>query len=329
MLPNTFKSIRFLILIFIFIMITKSLSAQQLPLFSVYRNQGQVLNPAAISDDYLINEMNLSANITYRKQWLGLKEAPTTQIASFEYILPNSTNIITGGHIVNDKTGKLGQTGIYGRFAYTINMGHRSKQALVVGLGAGLVQYRANLAEIEFAESEDFGLLNDNTIFPDFSIGAFYYQKDKLYAGISVPQIFGLKTVFRDTADQRTFDIQRVQHIYGLVGMYFDVAWFGSSTSFIEPSIWLRYVPNSPISADVNVRYQISDFYWIGLGGGIGLGDEISSGLHFETGFKLGEALNIQNGQWKIGFAYDVPLNQYRSLFGNTFEVNVSYAWFN
>ncbi len=317
------------VILILFVLIPLPLCSQQLPLFSVYRNQGQVLNPAAISDNYLINEMNLSASATFRRQWLGLKEAPTTQIASFEYILPNSSNIITGGHIVNDKTGKLGQSGVYGRFAYTINIGHRSKQALTVGLGAGLVQYRVQLAEIEFAETEDFNLLSGKTLFPDFSLGAFYYHKDKLYAGISVPQIFGLKTVFRDTTNQRAFDIQRVAHVYGLVGAYIDVAWFGSSTSFIEPSMWLRYVPNSPISADVNIRYHIGDFYWLGLGGGFGFGDQFSSGLHFETGFKLGETINIYNGQWKIGFAYDVSLSQYQNLFGNTFEVNVSYAWFN
>jgi type IX secretion system PorP/SprF family membrane protein len=303
------------------------LAAQQLPLFSVYRDQRQVLNPADLSNNYLLNEMNISLGASYRRQWLGLDESPTTQVLSFEYISPNNNHIVTGGHIINDQTGKLGQLGVYGRCAYRLELSRRIDQVLVFGLGAGLVQYRARLNDISFAEPEDAALVNSNTIFPDFSLGAFYHYKDQYYAGISVPQVFGLRTVFRDSSGQRAFAIKRTPHLYGVVGGFIDVAWFNSSTSFIEPTLWLRYVPNSPISADVNLRYQISDFYWLGLGGGVGLGSRLSTTLHFETGFKLGEAVNIYNGQWTIGFAFDVPLSQYRSLFGNTFEVTLGYAW--
>lgn len=301
-------------------------TAQQLPLFSIYRDQRQILNPADMSNNYLLNEMNMSVGASYRNQWLGIEDSPTTQALSFEYI-NDDNNIILGGHILNDQAGKLGQTGVYGRFAYRLELSQRIDQALVFGLGAGMVQYRARLSDITFAELEDFAMVDDNLIYPDFSLGAFYHYKDELYAGISAPQIFGLSTVFRDTSDERSIDLKRNPHLYGVVGGFVDVAWFGSSTSFIEPSLWLRYVPNSPISADLNVRYQISDFYWLGVGGGVGWGSQLSSSLHFETGFQLGEAINIYNGQWKIGFAYDVPLSKYRSLFGSNFEVGLSYAW--
>lgn len=317
--------------LFLFLLITAlafPLSAQQLPLFSAYRDQRQLLNPADMSNNYLLNEMNFSLGASYRNQWMGVDDSPQTQALSFEYISPNN-NIISGGHLINDQTGKIGQVGVYGRFAYRLELSRRFDQVLVFGLGAGLVQYRARLAEIAFAEPEDFTSLNDKVLFPDFSLGAFYHYKDQLYAGVSVPQVFALNTVFRDSTDQRDFAVQRTPHLYGVVGGFIDVAWFGSSTSFIEPSLWLRYVPNSPISADVNVRYQISDFYWLGVGGGVGWGTQLSSNLHFETGLQLGEAVNIYNGQWKISFAYDVPLSEYRSVFGNSFEVMLSYAWAN
>ena len=308
------------------IVLALPLAAQQLSLFSVYRDQRQLLNPADISNNYLLNEMNVSLGASYRNQWLGIEDSPRTQALSFEYISEDH-NTIMGGHILNDQAGKLGQTGVYGRFAYRLDLSRRIDQVLVFGLGAGLVQYRARLSEIAFAESEDLAMVDDNLIYPDFSLGAFYHYKDQFYAGISVPQVFGLRTVFRDTADQRQIDIQRSPHLYGMVGGFIDVSWFGSSTSFIEPSLWLRYVPNSPLSANVNVRYQISDFYWLGVGGGVGWGAQFSSSLRFETGFQLGEAVNIYNGQWKIGFAYDVPLSKYRSVFGNSFEVMLNYAW--
>ncbi len=273
--------------------------------------------------------MNISAGVAYRRQWLGVPDGPNTQVATFEYIHPDYDKIVAGGHIIRDQTGKLGQTGIYGRFAYRLELGRRVDHALIVGLGAGLVQYRAKLNDINFAQPEIADFENANTLFPDFSMGVYYYHSDRLYAGISVPQVFGLSTVFRDSTGSRAFDIRRVQHLYGVVGGYIAVDWFGSGTSFLEPSLWLRYAPNSPLSANANVRYQISEFFWLGVGAGVGLGSAVSSAIHLETGLKLGESVNILNGQWKIGFSYDIPLGRYRSFLGSILEVSVGYAWFN
>ncbi|HMQ48157.1 MAG TPA: PorP/SprF family type IX secretion system membrane protein [Saprospiraceae bacterium] len=304
------------------------LPAQQLPLFSVHRDQWKVLNPAAISNNYLLNEMNLTVGASYRRQWFGLEDGPNTQLIHFEYLPEAYDRIITGGHIVRDQAGKIGQMGLYGNFAYRLEFGRRVEHALAIGLGAGLVQYRARIADIAFEAPEVAGFDNSNVIFPDFSLGLFYYHSDQYYAGLSVPQLFGLKTIFRDSLNERAFDIKRVQHIYALAGAYIDVGWFGSNTSFIEPSFWLRYVPNSPLSADLQLRYQISDFFWLGLGGGIGLGQQPTSVIHTEFGFKLGESVNIYNGQWKIGFAYDIPLSRYQTFFGNMLEINAAYSWF-
>ncbi|MCB0609033.1 MAG: PorP/SprF family type IX secretion system membrane protein [Lewinellaceae bacterium] len=324
--PRIFKFPYLRILLILFS--TGTVSAQQLPLFSVYRDQSGVLNPASISGNYLLNEMNYSIGASYRRQWMDLKDGPNTQVVNFEYIPKERDELITGGHIIRDQTGKIGQTGIYGRFAYRLELGRRVDHALSIGIGAGLVQYRAKLNDIRFAEPEISDLDKPNVLYPDFSLGVYYYYSDKLYAGISVPQTFGLSTVYRDTSGSRAFDIRRVQHLYGVVGGYFDVEWFGSSTSFIEPSLWIRYVPRGPVSLNFNARYQISDFYWFGLGGGVGMGSPVSSALHLETGMKLGESLNILNSQWTIAFAYDVPLGKYRSFLGNIFEVSVVYSWF-
>jgi type IX secretion system PorP/SprF family membrane protein len=302
--------------------------AQQLPLFSVYREQWKALNPASISDDYRINKMNISLAAGYRRQWMGAKDGPSTQVVRFEYIPPGEEKIVTGGYLLNDRAGKLGQTGVYGNFAYRLGLGRRFDHALVFGLAAGVVQYRARLGDIEFAQPEITGFDQGSVIYPDFGFGAFYYNADRFYAGLSVPQVFGLRTVFRDSLGERAFDIRRVQHIYGVVGAYIGVGWFGSSTSFVEPSAWVRYAPHSPLSLDLNIRYHINDFFWLGLGAGAGTGQKLSPTLHCETGVKLGETINIFNGQWKIGFAYDIPLSRYRPFLGNVIEVNLVYAWF-
>lgn len=300
--------------------------AQQLPAFSIYRDHWNVLNPASISNNYLVNEWYHSVGASYRQHWWKAEGSPNTQVINAEFILPDYDQIITGGHIIRHQTGLIDQTGLYGQFAYRIEMGRRIEQALVFGLHAGIVQYRAQLNEIEFAETEIAALENDQLYHPDFSLGAFYYYSDLFYAGISVPQVFGLNTTFRDTLDN-TFNIERIQHFYGVAGGYIPVSWFGTEASFLEPSVWIRYAPGSPISADANLRYQISDFYWLGVGVGSGTGAAFSARLHFETGMILGESVNLYNGQFKIGLSFDLPLGVYRSVFGNSAEINLIYSW--
>ena len=330
--PNKMKtvirkkhSILFRWMLFI-IMLPILLPAQQLPTFTIYRDHWNVLNPASISNNYLVNDWSYSAGASYRQQWWKTEGSPNTQVLNVEIIPPGYDRIVTGGHIIRHQTGLIDQIGLYGQFAYRLEMGRRTEQALVFGLNAGIVQYRAQLDKIEFAEAEVAHFERDVIYHPDFSLGAFYYHSDLFYAGISVPQVFGLNTVFRDTIDNE-FNIERIQHLYGVVGGYVPVSWFGTEASFLEPSIWIRYAPGSPISADANLRYQVSDFYWLGVGFGSGAGAAFSARLHFETGMVLGESLNLYNGQFKIGIGFDVPLGVYRSAFGNAAELNLIYSW--
>lgn len=300
------------------------LSAQQLPNFTIYRDQWNVINPAALSNNYIINELNFTVGGAYRRNWLNVNDAPQTQILNFEMVL-DDRNAVFGAHVINDRTGKLGQTGFYGNYAYILDMGGRSDRALVIGLGAGLVQYGAKLSEIDFPDLANRPGIDDNLMYPDFSLGAFFYEEDQYYLGVSIPQVFGLDTRF--VSENGRYDVKRLPHVYAVAGKYFDT-FLGNSTSFLETSGWLRYVPNAPISVDLNARLQISELYWAGIGVGGAFGQKLSGSVRLETGFVLGEQVRIENGQFKIGFAYDQPLVEpLPRYFGGAFEVHLLYSW--
>lgn len=300
------------------------LSAQQLPNFTIYRDQWNVINPAALSNNYIINELNFTVGGAYRRNWLNVNDAPETQILNFEMVL-DDRNAVFGAHVINDRTGKLGQTGFYGNYAYILDMGGRSDRALVIGLGAGLVQYGAKLSEIDFPDLANRPGIDDNLMYPDFSLGAFFYEEDQYYLGVSIPQVFGLDTRF--VAENGRYDVKRLPHVYAVAGKYFDT-FLGNSTSFLETSGWLRYVPNAPISLDLNARLQISELYWAGIGVGGAFGQKLSGSVRLETGFVLGEQVRIENGQFKIGLAYDQPLvAPLTRYFGGAFEVHLLYSW--
>lgn len=301
------------------------LQAQQTPLFSVYRDQWNILNPAAISNNFLLNNRSMTLNGTWRTQWWGLPESPQTQLLNWEFVA-DEKNSVFGVHLLNDQTGKIGQTGAYGRFAYRIKSGRRVVQSLTIGMNVGAVQYRARLSEIRFPDPSTQPLEDDRAIRPDIGVGIFYQYSNRYYAGISVPQTFGLRTDFN--AGKEQFSIRHIPHIYAVAGGYWSAPWLGNETSFIEPSVWIKYAPNSPLNMDANLRCQINELLWAGTGLNVGLGEQMSAALHFEAGLFFGEQVQMLNSQIKVGFGFDLPVTQsLTSIFGAAGEVNVVYSW--
>jgi len=302
-----------------------NLKAQQTPLFSLYRDQWGVLNPAALSNNYLLNNRTMSVSGAWHVQWWNMPQSPRTQTLAWEMVR-DEQNSVFGAHVLNDQTGEIGQTGVYGRYAYRLKMGRRVSQSLLIGLNAGAVQYRANLSKIQFPDPSTAPTENPRSYKPDFGVGLFYHYADKYYAGVSVPQTFGIRSDYTDNSDQ--FSIRRRPHIFAVFGGYWSTPWLGNETSFIEPSVWFKYAPNSPMNIDLNVRAQISELIWVGTGANTGLGIDPSLTLHFETGLFLGEQVQLLDSQLKAGFAFDLPVTQgLGRAFGSSAEIMVVYTW--
>lgn len=299
--------------------------AQQTPIFTAYRDQWNLLNPAAISNNYFLNNRTMTLTATWREQWWNVPESPRTQLLNWEWVQENF-NSVWGLTLMNDRTGQIGQTGMYGRYAYRMEMGRRTTHTLTIGLTAGLVQYRAKLSNIEFPSPGDLLLSNQTSFRPDFGMGAFFHYSDKYYAGISVPQTFGIFTLFRE--ENLELGIRRIPHVYMVLGGYWNTPWLGNTTSFVEPSLWLKYVPGGTVNADLNVRAQISELIWTGTGLNLSAGKYPGIALHLEGGIMLGEQVRMTDGQFKIGFGFDLALtHSITGTFGNALELNLGYAW--
>ena len=328
-------------------------AAQQLPLFTQYRDSWTQINPAALSNNYINYENTYIAGISHRQQWVDpdIIGAPTTSLAQFQYV-SSDYNFITGGYILNDQTGDIGSTGVYGNFAYQIPIGRgRVDQTLSVGLSGGLVQYRVDIAPSLLASVGSGFNFSETIIYPDFGLGLYYLYDEKFYAGVSVPQLFGLDLTLRDAEDpNNSFPLTKVRHFYAVIGGYFDFDFFESESSFFEPSLWIRYVENVPLSIDFNVRYKPSDYFWLGAGYGSGTIssnvreqqkfeqqqqqqsllnqalDPLKKVLHLEAGVVIPDFLEDES-HLKIGFGYDIQLSEFLVNFGNSFEVHAIYSW--
>lgn len=303
-----------------------SADAQQLPLFTQYRENTSLINPASFSHDFLLYEHNLSFGASYRRQWADLESGPQTQTIRGEYIFSEmgSFALVAGGYLLNDKTGPTALTGAYGRVAGIIT-DDPYYGGLSVGLSAGAVQYRVNVSEIRLREPGDvLGMDDQSQIYPDVGLGVYYYKlldgggfldESHFYTGISVPQVMGLNLEFEDENSQ--FYTRRIQHFYGLIGLY---KYIGDG--YLEPSVWVKYAPNVPVNVDFNLRYQMASNFWLGAGG------SSAGAAHLEAGMLIGENVGFDNN-FKIGYGYDYNFSSFGPFAGSTHEINLSYSFGN
>ncbi len=303
------------------------LGAQQLSLFTQYRENATLINPAAMESDFLAFGNNLTIGLNYRKQWAGLSGSPETQSLRLSYINKNwsGATLTAGGYLLNDVTGPTGFTGVYGRLGAVIGPDPEFS-GLSIALTGGMVQYRVKANEIRLREEGDVvGMTNQNQLFPDVGVGLYFYNTidngggfdgDMFYAGVSVPQILGLDLTFTD--EDGEFYMQRARHFYGMLGLYK----FFSDDNFLEPSLWVKYVPGAPVNLDFNLRYQLPSAIWIGSG--------VSTGgnFHFEAGFNLGDNVGLYNNI-KVGYGFDYSFSSFGPSVGSTHELQVAFSFDN
>lgn len=329
------------------------LSAQQIPLFSQYRENQSVLNPAALNMDFMMYEYNLSAGLSYRSQWtgvgaaLGSEYSPNTKTGRFEAIFPRS-KVFTGLSVIQDEAGPISTLGGYLRGGYIISEDPAYGGASL-GLSLGLLQYRIDFSHPALMEAPvSIGRDALKKIYPDAGLGLFVYKKmekgalegDWIFMGLSVPQLFELNLTTAGTGtDLDVIDTRFVTKVYGQFGLMK----YLSGGSLFEAILWAKYVDTfNGVTLNPNLRYYISNLFWLGAGVDLPLRfdnevlnvlNSINGGLTysdasvlFETGFYLGENVGMYDNNLKIGFGFGFILGSYDNPFKNTFEINVVYT---
>jgi type IX secretion system PorP/SprF family membrane protein len=288
-----------------------SLSAQQLPVFTQYREHQGVINPSALPYGYLTDQNTGAFGGSFRRQWLDMQNPPTTQILRGEKLFADygaGIKMLAGGYFINDQTGPTGFTGVYGRAAGLITNDP--------------VQYRLRTSDLKLRDKDDIVAMQDRAQwYPDLSLGIFAYKRigdfegnNLIYGGISIPQMMGLDFTIRD--DGRDFSLKRTQHYYATAGWYH----FIGDRSFVETSVWMKYLPNTPFNADLNVRYQAANTFWVGLG------SSYQGNIHAEAGVVLGKNMGYDSN-FRIGYGFDYSTRSFATFVGTTHEINMSFAF--
>jgi type IX secretion system PorP/SprF family membrane protein len=307
---------RFWYTICLFFAVFCPVKAQQLPIFTQYREYAAFINPAAISSDFFTLQHRFSASASYRLQWEALEGSPQTQLLQANTLLEGgqSNALLLGGTLLRDQTGPISALGAYGRVGGLIG-GNVEDGGVSLGLSLGVVQYRLDASKIRLRDNNDvLPFDNQSKIIPDIGAGVFAYRNidnDNLYyVGLSVPQLAALSWSITDKIAYK-----RVPHAFANVGWYR----FFEEGRFLETSSFLKYSRNAALNVDLNLRYQMVANFWVGMGA------NSARKVHFETGFLLGER-KAADYRIKIGYGFDYSFSPYAGYLGAAHEFNISFS---
>jgi type IX secretion system PorP/SprF family membrane protein len=234
-------------LIISFVFLSCIANAQQDPIYALYLNNPFVLNPA-----YAGMNNNLEGNITFRNQWAGFDGHPQTLNAS-GHISLSENKLGAGLQIIQDKIGENKNTSVTGAYSYRIEV--KEHQFLSFGMQADLINYKSDPSMIQVFDNSD-------PAFPYYSqtklnLGAgLLYKTDKFFVGFSVPRFF------TNTLDANNQNIKVYKQHYYLMGTYL---FYLSERVIFKPSVLLKGLSGSPVSADVNFNFNLDRKYSAGL----------------------------------------------------------------
>jgi type IX secretion system PorP/SprF family membrane protein len=270
---------------------------QQVPLYSQYMFNGLVINPA-----YAGSHESLSMTALYRKQWIGIDGAPTTQTFSAHAPLKNQ-KIALGLNLLNDYIGVTHQYGFDGIYAYRIQFQNGGK--LSFGLQAGAGRFVSDYSSLAKKDPNDPSFqTNQSTSFVmNFGTGAYYYSK-KFYAGLSVPKL--LNQGIGSNSTTFTGGSQRI--IFFTTGYVINL----NPDLKLKPSTLFKYTAGVPLQVDLNCNLLIKEVLWVGLS------YRSFTSLNFITQIQLTD-------QMTLGYAYDNSIGNSRGVLGGSHEFVLTY----
>ncbi|MBK8583141.1 MAG: type IX secretion system membrane protein PorP/SprF [Flavobacteriales bacterium] len=277
------------------------LVAQHTPITTQYLFNGLLINPA-----YAGSRDALTANLTWRKQWVGFDGAPETQVLSVHSPLTGK-KLALGLLVTNDGIGISKQTGVMTNYAYRVKLGTGK---LSFGIGADFKTGRYEWTAVRTTDEGDAQFAADGpaTTRADFSGGAYWYSK-KYFVGLSIPTLPRSITINDSSRTNTTSGLAFTQPMLtgGLL--------LKTGTDFkLKPSFLLRKLGGGPVSGDLSLNVIYQDRFWLG------------------ASWRKDDALSLMlevlpTPQFRVGYAYDLGLGTLAAYHQGSHELMLQYEF--
>jgi type IX secretion system PorP/SprF family membrane protein len=256
---SVMKLNNYILLFSLFIGVTNSCFSQQIEFRSPLSSNDFVYNPAMASPGDLSN-----FGAFYRQQWASFQGAPRTAIAFAQHPVVLE-KMSVGLFFRNDKYGTFDHNEFSLAYNYKIEIGFFNNDQLSIGILAGWKQMRFDGTQIVAVSQNDplpggaGGFSND----ANFGAG-FYYMSDKdmvnneessFFIGVGATQVIPMSTKLIDSGN---FD--QTIHTNGVLGGKFIQGSF-----ILQPTVWIDYALNSPISGTLSFSAEMESAFWAGL----------------------------------------------------------------
>ncbi len=289
--------IRFYIIISIFFI--SKVVAQQDPHYTHYMYNTSSINPA-----YTATKEKIVVSFIGRNQWIGFKGAPETQ--NLNFISPLGSGMSMGMNITNEKIGYINDISIIGNLSYTIQINESDK--LAFGLKFGGKSLNIDWKKGSFYDKKDpLYQTNFNSIRPQFGAGLFYFQPQKWYFGLSVPDILRYKSFLNNNTDILSWE---KVHLYMIFGYVFTI----NDNLKFKPASLVKMAYGAPLSLDISANFYLYETFNAGIAWRYG--DAISALV----------GVDIMNN-FHIGYAYDLTSSDFRVTNIGTHEIILQYQF--
>lgn len=279
------------IFVFVTIIINNNLHGQDVSTFSQFPQ-----NPFQFNPSYAAQNGQAEANIFYRKQWMGIENAP--EVGAFNIQAPVGRNVSLGFTAVSNKTILLNTTSVLATFAYRVRMGYGHH--LNFGLSGGLSLNKFDLAAV--ANINDPALANviqnNQNVISQFG---FNYQYKNLNIGFALPSILDSKPNSLKEFQEIKFD--PFDNKFGSVSYDFHLRDFQ-----ISPIVIYRALDSQQDQWEGMLLATYRNFIWVGAS--------------YRDGYGLTGLIGVKlKGIFKGGYAYEHPTSDISKASGGSHEI--------
>lgn len=286
---------------------TFSTNAQQDPQYTQYMYNTEVVNPA-----YAGSREALAFGLLLRTQWVSFEGAPRTGTFTVNSPFGTLDNMGLGLAIVHDQLGPATETNFNVDYSYTINTSDVAE--LSFGLKAGLDILDVDYTKLNIFDTTDPRFQNniDNKLQPQIGAG-IYYNTEKFYAGLSVPNF--LTTKHFDSSSltnlqNATVAAERL-HYFLIAGYVFEI----SDNLKFKPATLIKAVSGSPLQWDASANFLINNKFTLGAA------YRWSAALSAMLGFQASDNIFI-------GFGYDYQSTDIEKFSDGSYELMLRYELF-
>lgn len=265
--------------------------AQDAPIFSQF-----LQNPFQFNPSYAAQHGYSEANIFYRKQWVGVENAP--EVGAFNIQTPVGRNVSLGLTVLSNKTVILNSSSALATFAYRVRLGYYHH--LNFGLSGGIALNNFDLEAI--ANANDPALANvvqkSKYVAGQFGIN---YQFKNINIGFALPNVFDSKP--NTIEDFQSIEFNPFRNKFGSISYNFNL-----SDVQLSPTVIYRALDNQQDQWEGMLLATYRGFLWVGAS--------------YRDGYGITGLIGIRlKNNYKLGYAYEHPTSSISKASSGSHEV--------